>query len=77
METTIETENIFAKPFIEFKLREDFENVSSWEFTPGDVIDISFSNMTIIFKDNNTLDEWFGCIIWNHIKEENLIIEYI
>ena len=34
----------------------------------------SFSNMTIIFKDNKTLDEWFGCILWNHIKEENLII---
>lgn len=70
-------ENMFIKPFIEFKLREDFDEVSSWEFTPGDVIDISFSNMTIIFKDNKTMDEWLGCIIWNHIKEEDLIIEYI
>lgn len=77
MENTVENENMFIKPFIEFKVREDFDKVSSWEFTPGDIIDISFSNMTIIFKDNKTLDEWFGCILWNHIKEENLIIEYI
>lgn len=77
MGINVETENMFIKPFIEFKVREDFDKVSSWEFTQGDIIDISFSNMTIIFKDNNTLDEWLGCILWNHIKEENLIIEYI
>ena len=73
----MKNDNIFIKPFIEFKVRDDFDKVCSWEFTPGDVIDISFSNMIIIFKDDKTLDEWLGSILWNHIKEEDLIIEYI
>lgn len=73
----METKNKFIKPFIEFKVRDDFDKVSSWEFAPNDVIDISFSNMIIIFKDDKTLDEWLGCILWNHIKEEDLTIQYI
>lgn len=68
--------NIFDDlPSIQFKNRDDFNTVSDWEFTLGDVIDMNFSEMIIFFKDNETLTEWEGCILWNRIKEENLIIE--
>ena len=63
------------KPFITFKNREDFNEVSSWIFAPGDVIDIGHSEMVIIFKDNKTLRDWEGCILWNHIKEDNFTVE--
>ncbi len=63
-------------PTITFKNRDDFNEVSGWTFTPGDVIDIGYSDMIIFFKDNKTLREWEGCILWNHIREENLIIEF-
>lgn len=62
-------------PSIRFKKREDFNEVSSWKFTEGDVIDICYSDMIIYFKDIKTLRGWEGCILWNHIKEDNLIID--
>lgn len=64
----------FKQYFIQFKNEKDFEEVSNWVFTPGDVIDISFPEMSIHFKDDETLETWYGCILWNHIKDENLII---
>lgn len=63
------------KPYITFKNREQFNEVSNWVFTPGDVVDIGYSDMIIIFKDNKKLKEWEGCILWNHIKEEDFYIE--
>ena len=72
----LQNKNIFGeKPFIQFKNRDDFNTVSDWNFTLGDVIDINYSEMIIFFKDDKTLTEWEGCILWNHIREENLIIE--
>ena len=72
----LQNKNIFGeKPFIQFKNRDDFNVVSDWNFTLGDVIDINYSEMIIFFKDNKALTEWEGCILWNHIREENLIIE--
>lgn len=64
----------FKQYYIQFKRQEDFDKISSWEFTKGDVIDISYSEMSIHFKDDETLESWYGCILWNHIKDENLII---
>ena len=69
-------QNTFVeKSFIQFKNIDDFNEVSGWDFADGDVIDMNFAEMIIVFKDDETLTEWEGCILWNHIREENLIIE--
>ena len=62
------------KPTITFKNRDQFNRVSDWIFAPGDIIDICYSDMIIIFKDDKTLIEQLGCIVDN-ILEEDLIIE--
>lgn len=63
------------KPTITFKNREQFNDVSDWIFGPDDVMDIGYSDMIIMFKDNKTLRVWEGCILWNHIKEEDYTID--
>lgn len=62
-------------PSIRFKKREDFNEVSSWEFDCDDVIDICYSDMIIYFKDDDSLRSVYFCILMNHILDENLEID--
>jgi hypothetical protein len=61
---------------IKFFNRKDFNKVTSWDLVEKSdmkrkeqIVDVCFSDMSIIFENQKAAEDFSGLIIWNHIDE--------
>ena len=56
---------------IKMKNREDFNRVTDWkELEDFDIVDIGYSDMILVFDNEENRDDVGGMILWNHMEIE-------